>query len=382
MLRDRPPALPWFCAILLALAAWQAVYCAVATQGKLTGLFYIGERMHWRHAGPSAFVYPDTNGYDGQIYRVIAHDPGMRGDGNALYGPRYWYRRILIPAAAALLGRGSPTAIDFWYVAVVDLVLALGGVCFIRLCDRLCAPALATLVYVMIPAVVASTDRMVVDGPMLALSLAAWWLYRERRLAAMLGALALAVLTRETAICVVAGIALADVVQHQYRRAMVSATAAIPAVAWWTWLAFHTPPSPMDGQLSTPLLPQIARLFWRYTRPGSPSLNLAMQALDVVAVLCLLGAFAWIAIEATREFRAGGLKPDTAIILPMAVAATFFSAPALLTEPYHFMRHASLLLVWVSLRMMRAKPAYAVAYMAAAGVPLLGYRLAPLLRHF
>src|SRR5512146_2422315 len=104
MLGDRPPALPWFCAILAAIAGWQVFYCAAATEGKLSGLFFIGEGMNWRAPDPGAFVYPGANGYDGQIYRVIAHDPLLRGAGHELYGPRYWYRRILVPGIAAALG--------------------------------------------------------------------------------------------------------------------------------------------------------------------------------------------------------------------------------------------------------------------------------------
>ena len=56
MLRDRPPALPWFLAILAVIAGWQALYCAVATQGKLRELFYISEQMNW-HATITRYTY-------------------------------------------------------------------------------------------------------------------------------------------------------------------------------------------------------------------------------------------------------------------------------------------------------------------------------------
>ncbi len=78
-------------------------------------------------------------------------------------------------------------------VALTDLLLAFGGVCLIRLAAGLCRPALAGTLYCAIPA-----DRMVVDGAMLAVALAAWLFYRERRFGPLIVALALALLARET----------------------------------------------------------------------------------------------------------------------------------------------------------------------------------------
>jgi hypothetical protein len=376
MPRERPAAVLWFCAILLAIAGWQAVYCAVATEGKLTGLFYIGEGMHWP-AEPGAYVYRGSTGYDGQLYRIIANDPFLHGRGRQLYGPRYWYRRIFIPGAAALLGAGRPAAIDVVYVALTDLILAFGGVCFVRLAAGSCPPAIAAAVYCLIPAVIASGDRMVLDGTALAMAVMAWWWYRESRFLPMLAALAAAVATRETFVFAVAGISLAYLLRRDVRRAAISAATIAPAAAWWLWVTLHTEPTLQDAQLSIPLLPQIARLFWRRVRPVGPLENLLLQSLDVVGMVCLLAAFAWFAATLVRERK---LSEETALILPMACAAAFFSHPNLLREPYDFLRHASLLLAWVALRMFRVRPLYGLSYMALAGLPLLAYRAAALVR--
>src|SRR4051794_35728367 len=65
-----------FVALLLAIVAWQALFCAVATEGKMTGLFEIGSGQA-RPPEPQdrVYVFPNSSGYDGQIYRVIARDP-------------------------------------------------------------------------------------------------------------------------------------------------------------------------------------------------------------------------------------------------------------------------------------------------------------------
>jgi hypothetical protein len=367
-----------FLAILMAIVGWQSFYCLIATDGKLTGLFYIGTAQP-RPPEPAerVFVYPGSTGYDGQIFRVIARDPLLtEGHWKLIYGPRYRYRRILIPGAAAALGGGSPAAIDFWIVAVTDVLLAFGGVCFLRLAAGLCRPLLAALLYCSVPAVIASTDRMVVDGVVFALAMAAWLFYKEQRSGALMATLALLPLVRETGILIAPGVALAYAVRGSFRRAAAAVCTVAPALAWWLYVAQRTPPTDMDSQWSVPLLPQIARLFHLRPRAVPPAVNAAMQVFDVAAMLCLLLAFAWIALRARKR------EDHTLLALPMAAAATFFSSPPLLAEPYDFMRHSSVLIGWVALRLLAIRPLYAVAYLGAASASLLAFRVAAVARLF
>jgi hypothetical protein len=365
-----------FLAVLFGVVAWQAFYCLGVTDGRLTGLFLIG------HAQPRppepedrVFVHPGSTGYDGQISRVVARDPLLReGHWRLVGGPRYRYRRILIPGVAAALGGGSPAAIDFWIVAFTDLLLAFGGVCFIRLAEGLCRPALAGVLYCALPAVVAATDRMVVDGPMVALALAAWLFYRERQFAPLMAVLVFAPLARETGALIAPGVSLAYLARRQHRDAAIAGASVLPAMGWWAWLAARTPPTAMDGQLSTPILPHLARLFELRVRPVPAAENLVLQALDAAAMLCLLFAFAWVA------WRIRERKDDLLLVLPMAAAAAFFSHAVLLSEPYDFMRHAGVLIAWASLRLLALRPVYAVAYVAASSGGLLVFRLAAVWR--
>src|SRR5579863_2553356 len=57
------------------------------------------------------YVFAGSYGYDGQFYRVIAHDPWLQR-GFYLDSPRLRYRRILVPALAYAFALGRGRLID------------------------------------------------------------------------------------------------------------------------------------------------------------------------------------------------------------------------------------------------------------------------------
>ncbi len=105
-----------------------------------------------------------------------------------------------------------------------------------------------------------------------------------------------------------------------------------------------------------------------------------LESLDQVAFLCLLLTFLGVAVAVIGEWRSGGLKPQTWLVLPTAVAAAFFSGSSLLADSYGFMRYISVVMAWLELRLLAARPRLAVAYAVAAGLALFVYRGAILVR--
>jgi hypothetical protein len=90
------------------------VLAKFSPQTGFTGLIRFGETWQDRRASalqnlPVATV-PGSNGYDGQFYAQVALDPLLRGAEltRVLDAPAYRARRILVPAAAAVLGLGQP----------------------------------------------------------------------------------------------------------------------------------------------------------------------------------------------------------------------------------------------------------------------------------
>jgi hypothetical protein len=163
-------------------------------------------------------------------------------------------------------------------------------------------------------------------------------------------------------------------VSGRFRKVGLVMLSTLAAIAWSVYLAFQTPPAPQDGQLSIPLLPQLARLFELRVRPLAPVASAAMQALDVAAMLCLLIALGWFAARIRER------KDADVLVLPMAAAVPFFGNPALLSEPYDFMRHASVLVACATLRLLAIRPLYAVVYVGSSSAGLLAFRTAAVWR--
>ena len=367
--------------LLLAITiGYQALYCYGSLGGDWTGLFYSGDLMARPPELASGFEFHDSRGYDGQQYRVLAHDPlNRKGYWKYLDDARFRSRRILIPAAAALLGAGSRGAVDFWFVAIVDVSLALGGLCFVLLADDVC-PRLATIViYSAIPAVVASTDRMVLDGPSLAAFLAAWLFLRQKRWGALWAVLACAPLVRESGILLNAGVALVFLHRRDVRGALTAGATALPTLAWWWGGALHTAASGAGVLLSIPLVPQIMRAFHLEQRPVAAWQNVVFQATDLAASLCLLAAFGLVAAKLWRGLRQNAMDDDVLLVLPSAVLAAFASGAEIVAEPYSFARVDSVLLAWAGLTLLaEGRRLAAYTYLPACGSGLLLFRVLPL----
>lgn len=365
-----------FLILLVLTAGYQFLYCYLLPNGDLTSLFFSGALLtHPPELERSGYRYRNSTGYDGQMYRILAHDPlSRKGYWSYLDSPRLRARRILIPAVAGLLGGGSVAAVDWWYVAITDILIGLGGLCFVRLAEGYCSRLAAVILYSFIPAVIASTDRMALDGPAVAGFLAVWLFLRERRTTPLFAVLAVLPLIRETGLLINVGAGIVFFRSGEYRRLALAATTAIPALLWWSFVAAHTPASGLGSLLSVPLVPQIVRLFTLVSRPVPPLVNTLLQVVDMVAVTCLLLAFAFLARTIWREIRQGRLAEDTLLIVPIAVLAAFASGADTLRDPYAFLRVDSALIAWAALRMLTIQSRFAAVYLCACGAGLLIFR--------
>src|SRR5438067_9394654 len=97
--------------------AWQAFVVHGGRDGNWTSLFSTGSRYPVPPLlFPHTYVIPNSDGYDGQFYRYMAHDPLLsRGFTAYIDDARYRYARILILGIAYVLALGQDPAIDWTY---------------------------------------------------------------------------------------------------------------------------------------------------------------------------------------------------------------------------------------------------------------------------
>jgi hypothetical protein len=231
-------------AVVLAGAA-QGLTVRYNYGGNWTGLFCHGARQPLVPELSSERVFHSqvsALGYDGQFYHVMAHDPFLlRGYVRYVDAPRVRYQRILLPALAYLLGLGLPRLVDVAYIVLVLAFTGLGAgmlAYWARQHER--APVWG-LLFLLVPATFVSLDRLTVDVALAALTAAALVLWRARRHAWLFLVVALAALSRETGLIVCAALVAAFAQERQWRRALLFATAALPALGWYGYVSALTP---------------------------------------------------------------------------------------------------------------------------------------------
>ncbi len=296
----RSPAALALAAVALVVA-WQAATVQYNYNGDWTALYYTGAwlRLPPALAAERIYTFPNTTGFDGEWYHLVAHDPLMR-KGYAAYADnaRLRWRRILVPGLARALAAGDDERVDSAYPAVIAIFIGLGVYWSAVFSKRLrLAPAWG-LGFLLLPATIVSADRMTVDVALAALcaGFAVYSVTGNRML--LWAVLMLAPLVRETGLALVAGWIAFLAVRRRWREAAWYATAAIPALCWFAYVDEHTHMDatpwltrvPFGGIARRLLHPIIIDTSTRWLREAA--------MLDYLAVLGITAAFlvaAWLA---------------------------------------------------------------------------------------
>lgn len=179
------------------------------------------------------WVFPGSNGYDGQFYRIVAHDPWIHTGWWRFLDDRTRYRRILLPAAAWLGALGQPNWIDGSYILLV-LVFIFAGTWFTAMWAALQGRSVWwALGFVWLPGVLITLDRMTVDVAEYAFLAAGLYFWRRRSWLGCWIAGAAAFLTRDLGLILIAALVGMCLVERSWRRAAILATAALPACLWY-----------------------------------------------------------------------------------------------------------------------------------------------------
>jgi hypothetical protein len=357
MASARKAALVAFAAVL-GLWLWQFLTVHYNYGGNWTALFRIRAGMPVPEFLKSEKLYIFTgDGYDGQVYHLIAHDPWMqKGSREAIEGASFRYQRIFVPALAWMVALGNDSRIHAAYFAVI-LGFAFLGVWWMALiAARVGLSELWGLAFLVIPAAITSIDRMTVDIALAAL-LAGFALYAGKvpawRVAILLGC---AALTRETALPVIAGYALYLVTRREIGSAVWIAASAVPAIAWFAYLE-RVEPSPVGSYGGwIPFAGFVERLVHPATYSGEAWKAAVAMGCDYVA----LAGVAIVLVATLRFTLRRRWDPVAAAMYCLAIAVVFLKSRGVWEEANAFGRVLSPLVLLVAVQRFR-KPWVAIA---------------------
>jgi hypothetical protein len=340
----------------LLVFTWTAARIHYAFGGNWTAAFC---------SGTAFTVPPDLSagtyrfegaGYDGQFYRDLSHDPFLHKNYfRYVDAPRLRFRRVLVPMAAWILALGRQGWIDGAYIAVEMSFVALGVYWCARLMARRDRSPFWGLLFLVVPATLASFDRMLVDGPLAAL-FAGFLLYcEEERWTRVWILAALAALTRETGLLLGVALVIDRLSRRDWRGAVWFSSSAVPAVFWYEYVAANIPPD-APTPIGVPVWGLLKRLLLFRTYPD-PRIQLLLQVTDVLAVLGLIISI----VIAAGWLSQRSLGPVTLCAGLFAAMALSLGAPAYMIEALAFGRPASPLLLWIMVEAVSRKAWGAIA---------------------
>ena len=262
--------------------------------GDPTALFFTGQQTVIPESlGESVYRAPDETGFDGQFYHLIAHDPFLsKGYSASVDNPRLRWRRILVPLTAFLLALGNSGWIDTAFFAVTAAFVFLGVYWLAHLARTYKLHPAFGLLFLSLPAVFMSLERMTVDLALTALAVG-FVVYLPNPGWKLFVVLAAAPLARETGLILVAGYCLHELLRRNWRGLAWSACSALPFALWVGFVHAHTPPDATAWAASFPF-------FGLLTRTFSPfAFEITGAWVGAAAVSDYLGIAAiWIAIAA------------------------------------------------------------------------------------
>lgn len=348
-------------ATVLSLWLWQFLTVRYNFGGNWTALFCIRPDMPVPPflRSERLYVFAGTQGYDGQVYHLIAHDPWMRkGSADAIAGAAFRYQRILVPALAWIIALGQDQWIHAAYFAVI-LGFAFLGVYWLALvAERAGLPPAWGLAFVLTPAAITSIDRMTADIALAALAAGFAWYAGKKPGWTMLAVLTCAALTRETALPIIGAYALFRCTQKRFIDGLWTAATALPAVAWYLYLSRRAGPSPLPSYLDwVPLSGYIERIVHPTMYALTPAKNTLAMILDYAALAGVaLGLVLAARLAIQRRWDA-----QASAVYALALAAMLIRSRSVWEDAYAFGRVLTPFLLLTGIEFLSARPWIALA---------------------
>jgi hypothetical protein len=334
-------------AVVLGLG-WQITLVHNLYGGNWSALFYHG----WNGGGvpnepafANTYVFPDEWGFDGQYYRIIAHDPFLtRGYVSHVNQPVMRYRRILVPFLAFALAFGRQPYIDAGLIATLLLFFFMGVYWLARYAVLFGRSARWGWAFLLAPGTLAGLERGAIDVALIALTIGFALYLREKSRYRLFLVLVMAGLCRETGLCLILACAGSSLLKKSWTRLALSCASMLPALAWYGFVQMRCPPGQGSNLLRLPLTDLVQNLLHHdvsYVKFGGSFVQFAYY----VAVFGMLLAF----LLSIRLSFKGWTSAEGLAALAITMTGLLFQPPGLWVQPYHFGRVLAPLLVLLAL---------------------------------
>lgn len=250
---DKP--LVWASLAIALVLGWQGLTVQANYGGNWTGLFRTGSAQAVPDnllAGTFRNAHPQ--GYDGQFYRFLAHDPLVRNGTEAyLDSPALRARRVLIPLLAWMLAGGRSAAIDGAYILLIAASIFAGVYWMGRIMAHYGRSSSWGLSFLAVPAVLVGIDTMTVDVVLATITVYFAWQVETGHRRWLWFTVAAAPLVRETGLILVAACVVASLCRKEWRNAACWMTAALPILIWSAYLQTLFPTTAMTTRTTFPV---------------------------------------------------------------------------------------------------------------------------------
>ena len=344
MPKRHPCAFYGLCGLVLAVVG-QFLTVQFNYNGDPTALFFTGQRTVIPESlGENLYRAPDAAGFDGQFYHLIAHDPFLRkGYSASVDNPRLRWRRILVPLAAFLLALGRSGWIDMAFFAVTAAFVFLGVYWLAQLARNYNLHPACSLLFLTLPAVFISLERMTVDLAVTALA-AGFAVYVRKPGWKLFAVIAAAPLARETGLILAGGYGLYTLLRRDWSGVARTTVALLPFLLWAGFVELHTPPDATVWAASFPFAGLVRRTFHPFPFEITGLWVGAAALTDYVGIVAI-----WIAIAAAFVLVRNKFRDPLALAgLGFVVLAAALGKADVWQQAYGFSRIFSPWFVWLA----------------------------------
>jgi hypothetical protein len=338
-------------AVLIGLA-WQTTLVRTLYAGNWTALFYHGTEgggLPNEPAFANTYLFPNDFGFDGQYYRLIAHDPFRKDDYLRLIErPRMRYRRILIPLIGYTLALGRQPNIDAGLLTALLLFHGLGVYWLGRFASFYGHNPAWGWAYFLVPGTLAGLERGAIDASLAALTIAFALYLSEQSRYRLFAVLAMAGLCRDTGMFLILACAASAVLKRNWPRLAISCASLLPALAWYAYIYSMTPPDMSSNLVRMPLTDLVTNMLHHdlsYVKSGKALLHFTYYFSIAGIVLGWVLSF--------RFFFEDWKRPEAMAAVAFALMGILVQPAGLWVQPYHYGRILCPMLVLLALEFFR-----------------------------